>query len=248
MKNDADGRSDPAVDRNDEQRRRVVVTGATGGIGAAIVATAAARGDQVLAIGRSAELLRSLFAALPTVTPIVADLLDADGLPATLTSVGHVDALIHCAAVADVSGVADMPAGGWRRTFDVNVSSAAELTQVLLDGLRRAQGHVVFVNASPGMRAVPRWSAYVASKAAQRELADSLRAEEEENGIRVTTVYPGAVATPLLRKVRAAFGRPYEGSRMLSPDSLASVIMTILDQSPDVHLTEVSVRAAYGRP
>ena len=49
---------------------------------------------------------------------------------------------------------------------------------------------MIFVNASPGMRAVPRWAAFVGSKAALRELADSLRLEEAEYGVRVTTVYP----------------------------------------------------------
>jgi NAD(P)-dependent dehydrogenase (short-subunit alcohol dehydrogenase family) len=52
----------------------------------------------------------------------------------------------------------------------------------------------VFTNAAPGLQAVPRWSAYAASKAALRELADSLRKEEARHGLRVTTIYPGGTA------------------------------------------------------
>ncbi|MFI6922301.1 SDR family NAD(P)-dependent oxidoreductase [Nonomuraea spiralis] len=77
----------------------------------------------------------------------------------------------------------------------VNVASAAELVRLALPVLRRAKGHVIFVNASPRLTGVARWSAFVASKAALRELADSLREEEAVHGVRVTTVYPAATAT-----------------------------------------------------
>jgi short chain dehydrogenase len=107
------------------------------------------------------------------------------------------------------SGTPDLQYG--RRRW--HVTGAAELTRLMLPALRGACGHVVFVNASPGMRAVPRWSAFVGSKAALRELADSLREEEEHSGVQVTTVYPAGTATERLRRVRAAFGRDYDPAR-----------------------------------
>ncbi|MEO3798267.1 SDR family NAD(P)-dependent oxidoreductase [Nonomuraea sp. B10E15] len=58
------------------------------------------------------------------------------------------------------------------------------------------------------MTGVPRWSAFVGSKAALRELADSLREEEAPHGISVTTVYPAATATGLLGEVRSAWMTP----------------------------------------
>jgi len=239
-----DERAYPAGGQSDGQRPTVVVTGATGGIGAAVVAASAARGDRVVAIGRSAEQLDSLFAGSPAVTTAVVNLLAPENLPSALTELARVDALIHCAGVADIAAVADTTFDDWQRTMSVNVTGAAELTRVLLPKLRWAGGHVVFVNASPNLRAVSQWSAYVASKAAQRELADSLRAEEQENGLRVTTIYPGAVETELLRKVRTAFGRPYDEGRTLAPAAVASVVLTVLDQPPTVHLTDLSLRAA----
>ena len=83
--------------------------------------------------------------------------------------------------------VADTPRALWDETFAVNVSGPASLTRALLPALRAAHGRIVFVNAAPGLRAVPKWSAYTASKAALRELADSLREEERGHGLRVTT-------------------------------------------------------------
>jgi NAD(P)-dependent dehydrogenase (short-subunit alcohol dehydrogenase family) len=86
--------------------------------------------------------------------------------------------VVHCAGVSEVAAVEATPHALWEETLAVNVTGPAALTRVLLPPLRAARGHVVFVNAAPGQQGVPNWSAYTASKAALRELADSLREEE----------------------------------------------------------------------
>jgi hypothetical protein len=80
--------------------------------------------------------------------------------------IDHLDFLIHCAGVSAVASVADTDPATWQDTLTVNVTAAAELTRLLLPALRRSRGHVIFVNASPGIRAVPRWEAFMGSKAA----------------------------------------------------------------------------------
>ena len=101
----------------------------------------------------------------------------------------------------------------------------------------------MFVNSDRGVRAAPGWSAFAASKAALRELADSLRAEEAPNGLRVTTIYPGATATEHLREVRAAFGRRYDPQRCISPQTIAAMVAWVLAAPPDGYVDELSVRA-----
>jgi NADP-dependent 3-hydroxy acid dehydrogenase YdfG len=214
----------------------MLVTGATGGIGSAVVEAARNGGYRVLAIGRDAGRLRRLGAE-----PVLLDLRDPALLSGPLPPLDRLDALVHCAGVAEVASVGETPHALWTETLAVNVVSAAEITRVLLPALRGAAGHVVFVNAAPGLHAVPRWSAYAASKAALTELADSLRAEE---ALRVTTVYPGGTATGLLAKVRAGFGQPYDPAVSIQPATLAGVVLTILDMREDAYLSEVSVRAA----
>ncbi|MFC7108720.1 SDR family NAD(P)-dependent oxidoreductase [Nonomuraea rubra] len=140
-----------------------------------------------------------------------------------------------------VEAVAEAVPETWRRTMAVNVASAAELVRLTLPALRRSRGHVIFVNASPGMTGVPRWSAFVASKAALRELAGSLREEEAAHGIRVTTVYPAATATALLGEVRSAFGRPYDPEACIRPQTLAAMIVWALSAPPDAYACELSV-------
>ncbi|WP_214324240.1 SDR family NAD(P)-dependent oxidoreductase [Nonomuraea sediminis] len=219
----------------------LLVTGAAGGIGSAVVSALEAAGHRVTALGRSLERLPG------SARRIEADLSRPETLAAALGALGELDALIHCAGTAHVAPVADAPVELWNRTLAVNLASAAEITRLALPALRRSRGHVVFVNASPGMRAVPRWSAFVGSKTALRELADSLREEEEPHGVRVTTVYPAATATDHLRDIRASFGRPYDPAACIQPDSLAAMIVWLLAAPADSYACELAVIPAPPR-
>jgi NADP-dependent 3-hydroxy acid dehydrogenase YdfG len=221
--------------------RSVLITGATGGIGAAVARAAADRGYRVMVAGRDAGELDRQCGQVPGSIPVLVDLRSPDGLATSLPAVDRLDALVHCAGVAEVASVEQTAHSMWSETLMVNVVSAAEITRQLLPALRRAVGHVVFINAAPGLHAVPRWSAYVASKTALRELADCLRLEEAPHGLRVTTIYPGGTATALLAKVRAQFGRAYHPADCIQPATLASVVLTVLDMRDDAYLPEVSV-------
>jgi short-subunit dehydrogenase len=227
--------------------RTMLVTGATGGIGAAVVRAAAQREYQVVAVGRDGGRLDALAAEVPGTTGVALDLGKPFELPAPAAALDRVDAIVHCAGVAEVTAVEESSFTGWHETLGVNLVGAAELTRMLLPALRRARGHVVFVNAAPGVHAVPRWAAYAGSKAALRELADSLREEEKGNGLRVTTIYPGGTATDLLRKVREQFGQPFRAADCIQAPSLASLVLMTLDMPPDAYLSEVSVLPAPGR-
>jgi NADP-dependent 3-hydroxy acid dehydrogenase YdfG len=221
--------------------RTMLITGATGGIGTAVVCAAADGGYRVLAAGRNADRLDRLCTTNPGTSPVLLDLRSPTELPDRLAELDHLDAIVHCAATAEVASVEHTPYSLWLQTLTVNVVAAAELTRALLPALRTAMGHVVFVNAAPGLHAVPRWSAYLASKVALRELADSLRIEEAGHGLRVSTIYPGGTATELLQKVRADFGRPYDAASCIQPATVASVILTVLGMREDAYLPEVSI-------
>lgn len=221
----------------------ILISGATGGIGTALTAELAGAGHDVTGLCRD-QGGRARLEAIGA-RGVVADLSEPARLAASLPGTGGreagLDALVHCAGVADIDAVADATTASWQRVLTINVAAAAELTRLMLPALRRAHGHVVFVNATPGMRAVPRWPAFVASKAALRELADALRAEEQGHRVRVTTVYPAATATEQLRSIRSAFGRPYDPKLCIQPRSLASMIAWVLAAPPDAYPSELSV-------
>jgi NADP-dependent 3-hydroxy acid dehydrogenase YdfG len=222
-----------------------LITGAGSGIGAVVATRLLARGEDVLLLARDARRATQLRAAFPGAGTLVGDLAD----PAKLSwALGHqsppveLDSLLHIAGVVELGTVGDLPVKAWQEQLNVNAVAPAELTRLMLPSLRMARGHVVFVNSGAGLRADAHWGAYAASKFAVRALADALRAEEHEHGVRVTTVYPGRTATPMQEKVHRQEGRAYDPARWIAPASVATAILTALDLPRDAELTEITVR------
>jgi short-subunit dehydrogenase len=103
---------------------------------------------------------------------------------------------------------------------------------------------VVFVNSTSGLRANPAWSAYAASKFGLRGFADALRAEEAENGVRVTSVFPSRTATPMQEKVHDQEGKDYDASEWITPETVADAIVHVLDVPPEATIPELVVKVA----
>lgn len=224
---------------------RHLVTGAGSGIGAAVADRLAERGDDLVLLARSAERAEELTARFPGAETLVADLLEPERLEEELAAQqlpDRLDSLLHVAGVVDLGTVADTGAQVWRRTLDVNLAAPALLTRALLPALRRARGHVVFVNSGSGLNAKASWSAYAASKHGLRALADALRAEERDDGVRVSSVYPGRVATPMQEKVHRQEGRAYDPGEWVTAGSVAETVLLCLDLPRDAEVTDLSVR------
>jgi len=130
----------------------------------------------------------------------------------------------------------------WTWQLGVNLIAPAELTRILLPALRNRRGQVVFVNSGAGLRTAPEWSAYAASKHGLKALADGLRAEEAEHGIRVSTVFPGRTATPMQARVHEQEGRPYDPAVFIDPESVVTGILTMLDLPRDAQIPELVMR------
>ncbi|MFI6029090.1 SDR family oxidoreductase [Amycolatopsis magusensis] len=218
-----------------------LVTGASRGIGAA-VAQALEPTHQVLLGGRDAAALAERAAGSPGTRPWAVDLGDFDAVRAAVAGIDRLDVLVHSAGVAELGTVEQATAEDWRRNFELNVVVVAELTRLLLPALRAAKGHVVVINSGAGLNARPGWGPYAASKFAVRAFADVLRAEEEPNGIRVTSVHPGRTDTDMQRTIVAGEGNEYDPDRYLRPDSVAKAVLAAVSASPDAHLTELVVR------
>jgi NADP-dependent 3-hydroxy acid dehydrogenase YdfG len=222
-----------------------LVTGAGSGIGAALARRLGERGDELVLVARSEQRGKELTERFPGARAVVADLADPEGLADALAGEGlpdRLDSLLQVAGVVDLAPVAELSARSWRQTMAVNLLSPAELTRLLLPALRAARGHVVLVNSGSGFHAGPAWSSYAASKHALRALGEALRAEEKQHGVRVTSVYPGRVATPMQRRVHEQEGREYDPADWIDPESVASSILHALDLPRDAEITDLSVR------
>lgn len=222
-------------------RPLALVTGASRGIGEA-VARALGGTHRVLLGGRDVGALSRLAGELPDATPWTVDLTDEAAVADAAAVIPSLDVLVHSAGVARLGTVESSPAQVWRDNFEVNVVAVAELTRLLLPALRAAHGHVVLINSGQGLSARAGWGAYAASKFGLRAFADVLRAEEEPNGLRVTSVYPGRTDTEMQQAIVAGEGGEYAPERYLRPDSVAAAVHAAVTATPDAHPTEVVVR------
>lgn len=227
--------------------RTHVVTGASSGIGAAVARALYLRGDELILVARNDERAHELTTAYDGARVVVADLTQPDHLESRLaagTLPPRVDSLLHIAGVVDLSPVADLPFDQLREQIDVNLVAPVVLTRAWLPALRAARGLVLFVNSSAGLSASAGWSAYAASKFGLRAVADSLRAEELEHGVRVTTVYPSRTATPMQAKVHEQEVSAYDASRFVRAESVAASILHVLDLPADAAIPELTIRTA----
>ncbi len=217
-----------------------LITGAGSGIGAALADVLHARGDELVLVARSSERADDLSSRYGGAATLVADLADVDSL-AALELPEALDSVVHAAGAVDLGTVADLTARQWREQLDVNLLAPAELTRLALPALRAARGTVVFVNSGAGLRANPEWSAYAASKHGLRALADALREEELEHGVRVTSVYPGRTATPMQQKVHDQEGKEYDADDWIRPETVADSIRHVIDLPRDATIPDVTV-------
>jgi len=222
-----------------------LVTGAGSGIGAALTRRLRERGDDTVLLARDAGRARAIAAQFPGATTLVGDLSDPGRLSWALSKQSlpeRIDSLVHVAGVVNLGRVADLAPALWERQLAVNLMAPAELTRLLLPVLRVSRGQVLFVNSGAGLRAHAEWGAYAASKHGLKALADALRDEEAEHGVRVTSVFPGRTATAMQERVHQQEGAEYDPARFIDPESVATTIITALDLPRDAQITDVSVR------
>lgn len=182
------------------QGKRVLLTGATGGIGRALASALAARGASLVLSGRSEVSLFSLQRILlqdgaPSVEIIAADLSAADGpesLAQRATQHGHaLDLVIHCAGQAHCGAFESLDAAALESLWHTNVLAPMRLTRALLPSLRTQAGsRIVFVGSIFGSIAFPYYAAYSASKFALRGFAEALRRELDGSTVGITYVAP----------------------------------------------------------
>ncbi|MGD3105879.1 SDR family oxidoreductase [Streptomyces sp. YGL11-2] len=222
-----------------------LITGAGSGIGAAVAQRLLARGEELWLLARDAVRAKELADRFPGAHAIVGDLSRPEKLSFALGQQplpDRIDSLQHIAGVIELGAVGDLPVKAWQRQLAANLVAPAELTRLLLPLVRIAKGDVVFVNSGAGLDAHANWSAYAASKHGLKALADSLRAEEHGNGVRVTSVYPGRTATPMQESTHRQEGKEYDPSRWIDPESVATAILTAIDLPRDAELKDVVVR------
>jgi 3-oxoacyl-[acyl-carrier protein] reductase len=182
--------------------RAALVTGASGGIGDAIVRQLHAQGATVIAAGRRREALEALAAALGgRVRIALADLAEADAperLIASAEADGGLDVLVNNAGLTRDSLALRMKDQDWQTVLEVNLSAGFRLIRGALRGMmRRRFGRIVNVTSVVALTGNPGQANYAAAKAGLIGMTKSLAAEVASRGITVNCVAPGLIRTAM---------------------------------------------------
>jgi len=223
-----------------------VVTGGSKGIGAAIAATLAAMGAQVVISSRSAPQLESVRKNIAdsggSCLAIPCDIVEQSAVERLAASVKRefkrVDILVNNAGVGGFNTVLhETTPELWDRILNTNLRGVYLCLRAFAPMMiERKAGHIVNISSLAGKNALPRAAAYAASKWGLNGLSYSVAEELREYGIRVSVVCPGTVDTELT---------PHAGkdrSRMLQPADIAHAVAAIVTQEPQSFMSEIVLR------
>lgn len=207
---------------------RVVVTGASRGIGAAIARAFAARGATLGLVARSDSELAELAASLPGEghVALAADVGDEESIRGAIESFGVVDVLVANAGIAHYGRFDTAEPDAAERMTRVNWLGTVFTVRSALPGMReRSRGHIVIVSSGAGLRSFPEAAVYGATKSAQRGFSEALRHELHGTGVSVTTVYPGEVKSHLHDHERDSMPAWYRKDEAAPAEPLAEKVV-----------------------
>ncbi|HRV59821.1 MAG: SDR family NAD(P)-dependent oxidoreductase [Solirubrobacterales bacterium] len=210
--------------------KKVLLTGATGGIGRTIAGTLAAAGANLILSARSAEALEELAGSLPGSghSVIVSDLGTPGAAGKLAASAGEVDVLVANAALPSTGRVTDLTDEQVARMLRINLESPILLAQALLPGmLERGRGKLVMIGSLAGKAGSPRSSIYNATKFGLRGFAFGLAADLNDTPVSLTLVAPGFVREAGMFADSGADAPPGLGTT--TPGKVADAVLRAVD-------------------
>jgi NADP-dependent 3-hydroxy acid dehydrogenase YdfG len=233
--------------------KAVLVTGGGSGIGLASARLLLREGARVAITGRNEEKLRAAVATLGGPDRVIYHIADVsqpaeveDLVRSVTAQLGRIDVLVNNAGLnIKERSFAELTPHTWQQLMAGNLDGAFLCMHAVLPQMRqRRDGLIINVNSISGKRANPLGGiAYIAAKFGLRGLAMGVAAEEGGHGIRVSTIYPGEVNTPILE------ARPHPVSEerkqaMLQPEDVANAVLYIATLPPHVAVPELIIHPA----
>jgi NADP-dependent 3-hydroxy acid dehydrogenase YdfG len=232
--------------------KTAVVTGASSGIGEATARLLASEGCNVVLAARREDRLKSLAAelgveALAAPTDVTDPAACAALVARTVERFGSLEILVNNAGLGLYGSIPEGDPDDWRRMFDVNVLGVLYSTRAAVRHmLARGTGDIVFVSSLAGRR-VPRadGTVYAATKHAVTAIAEGLRMDVHEKGIRVINVEPGLVRTEFPESSYPDAEEYYAEKEYtpLEAEDVAAAVMYALEQPQRVSVNEIMVRS-----
>ena len=223
--------------------RRVLLTGASGGIGAAIARAAHGRGAELVISGRRADVLEAVRGELgDRAEVVVADLADPGAAGELVDRAGPVDVLIANAALPSSGGFDSFSAEQIDRSIDVNLRAPIHLARLLAPSMaERRSGHLVFISSMSGKVSSAGSSIYSATKFGLRGFAFGLREDLRRTGVGVTTVFPGFISDAGMFADTGVSLPRFAGRRR--PDDVADAVVQAIERnSAEVDVAPLPMR------
>ena len=225
---------------------KIIVTGASRGLGKGIARYLAAAGHTVGMLARSEELLKRLqdeFTAYGIQHPAVAcDLRDPaateSAMKQLIDAMGGVDALINNAGLVIRKNCFDLSLDEWHDMVNTNINGLFYATRAVLEPMKaQGSGHIINISSISGRLPLAGGSAYAATKFACTGFSQSLFLEVRDFGIKVTTLYPGSVNSKSHRH------NPDEDhSWKVSPVEVGQACLDVLETRPGMCISELEIR------
>lgn len=240
----------------------VVITGAAGGLGQALVGAFLQAGANVVALDRDAQALdalqHSVFTNTPNQTPsLLTTVCDVTQMPSCEAAMaqatarfGGIDVLINNAGIAHRSAFADTQVDVLRRVMDVNFFGAVHCTRAAIASLCQRKGMVIAISSVAGFSPLIGRTGYAASKHALHGFFDSLRTEVQDDGVDVLIVCPSFIDTGIDRAALGADGQPAAHARTTTgattqPAEVANAILRAAQQRRQLLLFSFTAKAAW---
>jgi len=220
---------------------KVLLTGATGGIGQTLAQALTERGSEIILTGRRTHLLEPLAQKLGG-RAIPADLTDRDSVHELVTEAGAVDVLVANAALPATGLLADYSLDEIDRALDVNLRAPIVMAKLLAHHMAaRGHGHLVFISSLSGKTASAQASLYNATKFGLRGFALALRQDMRPHNVGVSTVFPGYISEAgMFADSGATLPR---GIRTRSPQDVASTTIRAIEKDiAEIDVAPLSLR------
>ena len=229
--------------------RRVLVTGASRGIGAAVARRLAASGARVALLARSKDALATLAREIGGgAIGLACDVHDTETLTHALEQLpdrmgGAPDIVVNNAGVFLMSAIHEMPVHTFTDTLAINLVAPFAVVRTLLPAMRAAnRGHIVTIGSIADRRTYPGNSAYAASKHGLRALHEVLRGELRGTGVRASLISPGPVDTDIWNPIDPDNTEGFTKRKdMLSVSAVVDAVHFVLTADPELNVDELRI-------
>ncbi|MEX0748332.1 MAG: SDR family NAD(P)-dependent oxidoreductase [Rhodothermales bacterium] len=230
------------------RNKAAIVTGASAGIGLAFSRHLVGRGAIVYGLARTSSRLDEARVAMgETFRPVVCDVSDEEHVSAAVERVvndaGRIDVLINNAGLGKYGRVDELSLEDWDIQMNTNLRGIFLCTRAVVPHMRRQNresgfgGHIINVASIAGLLGNPTLSAYNATKFGVRGFSEAVMKEVREDGIKVSCIYPGSIATNF-SAISGGGGSP----NPMTPDDIANTVIHLLETSDNYLISEVVMR------